>query len=199
MTLKEWWLAVKSFLKNRFEIKDLWIFRYFLGIEVARLKSRVVLSQRKYALDLLSETGMLGCKPATMPIDATTKHVSDDGTPLSNPGMYRRLVGQLIYLTITLSDLSYAMGVVTQFMHNPCITHLTAMYRILQYLKSVPRNGLLFQQHGHLHLLGYSDANCASSLHDRRSTSGYCTFVGGNLVTWKSKKQSVVARSSAEA
>ncbi|XP_058099004.1 uncharacterized mitochondrial protein AtMg00810-like [Magnolia sinica] len=191
--------VVKDFLKTKFEIKDLGPLRYFLGIEVARSSSRLVLSQRKYALDLLMETGMLGCKPATTLIDTSQKVRPDDGALLTDPEMYRRLVGRLIYLTITRPNLSFAVGVVSQFMQAPHTSHLTTVYRILRYLKSAPGLGLRFQLHSHLHLSGYSDADCAGSTFDCRSTSGFCTFLGGNLITWKSKKQPVVAQSSAEA
>jgi hypothetical protein len=89
--------------------------------------------------------------------------------------------------------------VVSQFMHFPREPHMEAVYRILRYLKSSPGKGLLFSQYDHLKIEAYIDADWAGSITDRRSTSGYCTFVGGNLVTWRSKKQSVVAKSSAEA
>jgi hypothetical protein len=84
-------------------------------------------------------------------------------------------------------------------MHSPREPHMEAFYHILRYLKSSPGKELLFSQHDHLKIKAYTDADWAGSIMDRRSTSGYCTFVGGNLVTWRSKKQSVVARSSAEA
>lgn len=91
------------------------------------------------------------------------------------------------------------MSVVSQFMHNPKELYLKAIYRILQYLKGIPRKGVLLRKQGELTLEAYTDVDYAGSMVDRRSTSGYCTLLGGNLVTWKSKKQNVVARSSAEA
>jgi hypothetical protein len=84
-------------------------------------------------------------------------------------------------------------------MHSPREPHREAFYHILRYLKSSPSKELLFSQHDHLKIKAYTDADWAGSIMDRRSTSGYCTFVGGNLVTRRSKKQSVIARSSAEA
>ena len=78
---------------------------------------------------------------------------------------------------------------VSQFMHSPGPEHFDAAYRILKYLKGTPGKGLLFEKHGHLQVEVYTDADWAGSVIDRRSTSGYCTFVGGNLVTWRSKKQ----------
>jgi hypothetical protein len=84
-------------------------------------------------------------------------------------------------------------------MHCPSEEHMDAVVRILRYLKSAPGRGLLFSKNGHLEVEGYTDADWAGSISDRKSTSGYFTFIGGNLVTWRSKKQKVVALSSVEA
>jgi len=89
--------------------------------------------------------------------------------------------------------------VVSQFMHSPSEDHMNAVIRILRYLKSSPRKGLMFSKYDHLRVEGYTDADWAGNVSDRKSTSGYFTFVGENLVTWRSKKQNVVALSSAEA
>ncbi|CAL2255456.1 unnamed protein product [Prunus armeniaca] len=96
-------------------------------------------------------------------------------------------------------DIAYAVSVVSQFMHSPSEDHMNAFLQILRYLKSVPGKGLMFSKHGHLNIDGYSDADWAGNVTNRKSTLGYFTFVGGNLVTWRSKKQNVVALSSAEA
>jgi hypothetical protein len=141
---------------------------------------------------------MLGCKPADSPIEAN-HHLRSNAGEHTDKERYQRLVGRLIYLSHTRLDISYAVGVVSQFMHAPRTSHLVAVYRILRYLKSAPGKGVLFSNHGHLRLEAFTDADWAGSIDDRRSTSGYCTFLGGNLVTWRSKKQAVVARSSAEA
>lgn len=103
------------------------------------------------------------------------------------------------YLSHTRPDIAYAVGVLSQFMHKPQTDHLEAALRVVRYLKGTPRKGVLFQKNGHLEIEAYTDADWAGNPVDRRSTSGYFTFVGGNLVTWKSKKQKVVALSSAEA
>ncbi|RVX13353.1 Retrovirus-related Pol polyprotein from transposon RE1 [Vitis vinifera] len=126
---------LKQHLFTHFQTKDLEKLEYFLGIEIAQSSSGVVLSQRKYALNILEETGMLDCKPVDTPMDPNVKLILGQGEPLGDLGRYRRLI----------------------------------------------------------------DADWAGSPTDRRSTSGYCVFIGGNLISWKSKKQDVVARSSAEA
>ncbi|KAJ7961715.1 Retrovirus-related Pol polyprotein from transposon TNT 1-94 [Quillaja saponaria] len=178
---------LKSHLAKEFEIKDLGKLCYFLGIEVAHSDRGIFLSQRQYVLDLLEETGMLGCRPATTPIETNHKLQSGDGEYVDRE-RYQRLVGRLIYLSHTRPDIAYAVSVVSQFMHDPRSDHLDAVHRILRYLKSAPGKGLLFENNRSLKLEAYTDADWAGSLDDRRSTSGYYTFVGGNLVSWRSKK-----------
>ena len=98
-----------------------------------------------------------------------------------------------MYLAHTRPDLAYALSVVSQYMHNPGEQHMNAVMHILRYLKNAIGKGILFIKNVD------ADVDWAGVVDDRRSTCGYFTFVGGNLVTWKSKKQNVVARSSAEA
>jgi hypothetical protein len=189
---------LKAKLASEFEVKDLGPLRYFLGIEVSRSPKGIYLSQRKYVLDLLSETGLSGCRPAPTPTEQNHRLHEGDGEPVDR-GRYQRLVGRLIYLSHTRPDIAFAVSVVSQFMHDPRTQHMDAVIRIIRYLKGCPGRGLLYTPHSHLQVECYTDADWAGSLEDRRSTSGYCSFVGGNLVTWRSKKQSVVARSTAEA
>ncbi|RVW73205.1 Retrovirus-related Pol polyprotein from transposon RE2 [Vitis vinifera] len=164
----------------------------------AQSSSGVVLSQRKYALDILEETGMLDCKPVDTPMDPNVKLVPGQGS-FRRPWRYRRLVGKLNYLTITRPDISFPVSVVSQFLQSPCDSHWDAVIRILRYIKSTPGQGVLYENRGHTQVVGYTDADWAGSPTDRRSTSGYCVFIGGNLISWKSKNKTVVARSSAEA
>ncbi|CAJ2656645.1 unnamed protein product [Trifolium pratense] len=188
---------VKEKLALDFEIKDLGSMRYFLGMEVARSKDGILVSQQKYILDLLKETGMSGCRPADTPMDPNAKLWEEGSVPVDT-GRYQRLVGKLIYLSHTRPDIAFSVSVVSQFMHSPFEEHLEAVYRILRYLKANPGKGLFFKKTNERNVSIFTDADWAGSVTDRRSTSGYCTYVWGNLVTWRSKKQGVVARSSAE-
>ena len=191
--------TLKEKLFTVFEMKNLGRLKYFLGIEVLRSKQGIFISQKKYVLDLLAETGMIDCKPADTPIIANQKLHMEEGVKLANTERYQRMVGKLIYLSHTRPDIAYAVGVVSKFMHQPQVTHMNAVWRIIKYLKGTAGHGVLFQSNGHLGIQAYTDADWGGDKGDRRSTSGYFTLIGGNLVTWRSKKQKVVALSSAEA
>ncbi|RVW87783.1 Retrovirus-related Pol polyprotein from transposon TNT 1-94 [Vitis vinifera] len=190
---------LKKLLAREFEIKDLGQLRYFLGMEVGRTKEGIVVTQRKYVLDLLQETGMLGCKPVDTPMDPIGKIDKDNDSHPTDKDRYQRLVGKLIYLTHTRPDIGFAVSMVSRYMNNPNERNMKSVYRILQYLKKSPGRGLYFKKTSSREVEVFTDADWAGSLTDRRSTTGYCSYVWGNLVTWRSKKQSVVARSSAEA
>ncbi|KAK3032829.1 hypothetical protein RJ639_037006 [Escallonia herrerae] len=167
---------LKKFLLKRFRIKDLGDLKYFLGIEFSRSKKGIFMSQRKYALDILQDSGLLGVRPDKFPMEQNLKLIPTDGILLSDPTKYRRLVGRLIYLTVTRPDIVYSVWTLSQFMHEPRKPHWNAAIRILKYIKDW--------------------GGCRTT---RRSVTGYCIFLGNSLVSWKSKKQANVSRSSAEA
>ena len=124
-------LKIKRSLAKEFEVKDLGPLRYFLGMEVAQSQRGIFVSQRKNILDLLKETGMLWCKPASTPMDSKRKlgH-EEEGVPVDK-GRYQRLVGKLIYLAHTQHDIGFAVSVVSQFMNHPMEEHMEAVHRIL--------------------------------------------------------------------
>ncbi|KAM2022235.1 hypothetical protein ACFX16_044164 [Malus domestica] len=190
--------ALKCSLHQQFAIKDLGVLKYFLGIEMATSSKGLFLNSRKYVVNLLDEAHMLECKPARTPL-VSKLQLDAKGEPFSNPGVYQRMVGKLIYLKITRPDIAYLVSLVSQFMHYPTSVHWKIVKIILRYLKGSVGRGILMKKNGSNHIMAYTDADWAGNSLDRKSTTSFCTFVGGNLVTWKSKKQTVVARSSAEA
>ena len=190
---------VKGLLKQEFEMKDLGELRYFLGIEVIRTPEGIWLSQRQYALDMLSKYGMADCKPISMPLDVNAKLSAEKGDVVEDVKMYRKIVGSLIYLTITRPDLSYSVGLESQFMQLPRKPHLDAVRRTLRYVRGTLDQALFYAADAPLALYGYTDADWAGSIPDRRSTSGFMFSFGSAAVTWSSKKQPTVALSSTEA
>jgi histone deacetylase 1/2 len=189
-------------LRSSFALKDLGQLHYFLGIEVRIREGCILLSQRKYALELLRRAGLLKCSPASTPMISSDKLSSTGGTPLSSEEStrYRSIVGGLQYLTMTRPDLSFAVNKVCQYLHAPRCTHWSAVKRILRYIQGTLSDGLSLRRPNASPdlLTAFSDADWAGNSDDRRSTGGYAIFYGGNLVTWSARKQATVSRSSTE-
>ncbi|MCI07440.1 copia protein, partial [Trifolium medium] len=186
-------------MDTEFKIKDLGKLKYFLGLEVAHSKTGISLCQRKYCLDLLKDTCLIGSKPAPTPLDHSTKVHQDSSAAYEDIGGYRRLIGKLLYLTTTRPDISFATQQLSQFLSSPTITHYETACRVVRYLKGTPGRGLFFPRSSSLQILGFADADWANCLDTRRSTSGYCFFMGSSLISWRAKKQNTVSRSSSEA
>ncbi|GJX75405.1 retrovirus-related pol polyprotein from transposon TNT 1-94 [Tanacetum coccineum] len=157
------------------------------------------LSQRKYILDLLQDAGLTACKPAPFPIPTHLKLSIDKGTPLTDVGVYRRLVGRLLYLIMTRPDISYVVQHLSQFVVEPKDTHMQAALYLLRYLKGSNSKGLFYPFQSQLKVTGFSDADWANCLMTRRSLTGYCIFLGHALISWKTKKQVTISKSSTEA
>ncbi|CAL1402205.1 unnamed protein product [Linum trigynum] len=190
---------VKTYLDKKFSIKDLGNLKYFLGIEVARSTDGVVLSQRKYTLDILRDTGVTASRPSRFPMEQNHTLTKPTEEVVDDVGSYRRLVGRRLYLTVTRPDISYAVNILSQFVNRPSPEHVAAAMRVLHYLEKSPGQGLFFPAGGHLDLTAYCDADWAGCQATRRSTTGYYVQLGGAPISWRTKKQKVVSRSSAEA
>jgi len=186
-------------LHSEFAMTDLGDLHHFLGISVTRSSDGLFLSQRQYAVDLLQRAGMAECHPTATPVDTRAKLSATDGAPVADATAYRSLAGALQYLTLTRPDLAYAVQQVCLFMHDPREPHLAMLKRVLRYVKGTLSTGLHIGTGSITSLTAYSDADWAGCPDSRRSTSGYCVFLGDNLVSWSSKRQTTVSRSSAEA
>ncbi|KAI3496112.1 hypothetical protein L1887_38462 [Cichorium endivia] len=187
-----------SSLRSEFAMTDLGSLNYFLGIAVTRDSHGMFLSQHKYATEILERANMLNCKPARTPADTSAKF-DGTGPPVSDPTLYRSLAGALQYLTFTRPDITYAVQQVCLYMHDPREPHFTALKRILRYIRGTLDHGLQLYVSPARGLIAYSDADWAGCPSTRRSTSGYCVFLGQNLLSWSSKRQGTISRSSAEA
>ncbi|XP_019173807.1 PREDICTED: uncharacterized protein LOC109169380 [Ipomoea nil] len=190
---------IKSHLDDVFHIKDLGALKFFLGIEIARNTEGISVSQRKYTLELLEETGFLDCKPAKTPMATATKLSKAIGNKIDDITQYRRLVGKLLYLTITKPYVSYATQQLSQFLDCPTDVHMQAAHRVLRYTKTTPGQGLFFSASSSLQIKGFTDSDWAACPDTRRSVTGFCMFLDTTLISWKSKKQHTISRSSSEA
>ncbi|GJT27629.1 retrovirus-related pol polyprotein from transposon RE2 [Tanacetum coccineum] len=152
----------KAYLSRCFHMKDLGVLKYFLGIEVAQNSEGIFLCQGKYALYIISEAGLLGAKPANIPLEQHHHLALADGEEMRDPERYRRLVGRLIYVTITRPKLSYCVHVLSQFMQRPLEEHWQSTVRVVRYIKDNPGQGILLRVDNDLRLYGYCDSDWAS-------------------------------------
>ncbi|PKU65368.1 Retrovirus-related Pol polyprotein from transposon TNT 1-94 [Dendrobium catenatum] len=185
-------------LQSQFKLKQLGQISLFLGIQVIQSKTGYFLSQEHYATKLLNDAGYATCKPAPTPITLPSKQQGTNTSPFHDPTLYRRLAGSLQYLSITRPDIAYAANRVCQNMQCPTDQDFRALTRLLRYIKGTLSYGLPITT-GSLDFHSYSDADWASDSSDRKSISGFCTFLGPNLISWTVKKQATVAKSSTEA
>lgn len=190
---------IRANLSVCFQMKELGELQHFLGLEVERTKEGLFLCQQKYAKDLLEKFGMLDCKPVSTPIEPNVKLCSIEGHELKDSTMYRKLVGSLIYLTITRPDIMFAVGVVSQYMEKPRKPHLDAVRRILRYVRGTFDLGILYKKCKEDEVVGHCDADYAGDPDTRMSTTGYTFNLGAGAVSWCSKRQPSVSLSTTEA
>jgi histone deacetylase 1/2 len=193
--------ALLADLKVDFALKDLDDLSYFLVIEVKRVTDGIVLSQSKYANDLLKQVGMELCKLVATPLSTSEKLLAYIESPLGpeDATKYMSIVGALQYLTLTRPDISFSVNKVCQYLHAPTTQHWTTVKRILRYVKYTQDLGLHIRKCFSLLVSAFSDADWAKCSDDRKSTGGFAVFLGSNLISWSARKQATVSRSSTEA
>jgi transposase InsO family protein len=194
---------LKLNLAEVFKIKDLGELKFILGIEVIRNRKEktITITQRQYIKNVLERFEMINCKPVRSPLDPNIKLKKEENAePLSTSTPYMEAVGSLIYAMVaTRPDIGYATGLVSRYMSNPKRTHWLAVKHILRYLKGTMNYGITYKGNSSNPLIGYSDSDWASDVDDRKSTSGNCFVLCDGAVSWFSKKQATVARSTVEA
>jgi hypothetical protein len=185
--------------RSEFAMMDMGSLHYFLSIVVTRDSSGMHLSQAKYAAEIQDNASMTACKSAMTPVDTSPKISASIGPPVANPTEYRSLAGALQYLTFTRPDIAYAVQQVCLHMHDLREQHLAAIKRILRYIKGTPSYGLQLYSSSPASMVTYTDADWAGCPDTRCSMSGFCVYLGDNHVSWSSKRQHAISRSSAEA
>jgi hypothetical protein len=186
-------------LRQAFAIKDLGELHFFLGVQVRRDSAGFHLNQAQYTEDILERAGMANCKPATTPVEVKPKLSGNDGAAATDGTFYRSITGALQYLTLSRPDIAYGVNQACLHMHAPQDVHWNLVKRILRYLRGTITHGITISATPSTTLKAYSDADWAGCPDTRRSTSGYCIFLGDSLVSWSSKRQTTTSRSSAEA
>jgi histone deacetylase 1/2 len=185
-------------LSSEFKLRDLGDVHYFLGIEVQSTGMGLMLRQHKYILDILTRAGMTSCKPVDTSVSPSKLALQPDH-PFSDPTRFRQIMGALQYLTFTRPDICFAVNRVYQYMHAPTDSYWVVVKRILRYLKGTTSYGFHITRGTSFALHGFTDADWAGSIDDRKSTGGYLVFFGQTPISWKSGKQRTVARSSTKA
>ena len=164
-------------------MKDLGSLTYFLGLEVHHSPSGISLNQHKYASDLVATTGLQGATSVDTPMELNVKLRKEEGDLLADPSLYRKLVGSLVYLTITRPDISFVVQQVSQFLQTPRHLHLAAVRRIIRYVQGTSTRGLFFPAGNSTRLAAYSDADWAGCADTRRSITGWCVLLGYALIS----------------
>jgi hypothetical protein len=189
----------KQRLAAEFEMKDLGLMHYFLGLEVWQSPGRIFINQGKYMVKILKRFDMLECKSMNTPMEAKLKLLVDTSSDLIDATLYRQTIGSLMYLTNIRPDICFAVNTLSQFLVEPRRVHLVAAKHVMRYLKGTLDYGLIYDGDHDFTLIGYTNAEWAGSVADRKSTSGCCFSMGLAMISWQSRKQSSISLSTAEA
>ncbi|PKU68330.1 Retrovirus-related Pol polyprotein from transposon TNT 1-94 [Dendrobium catenatum] len=181
-----------------FQIKQMQDVSLYLGIQITHSSDCILLQQSHYATKILEKAGFSTCTPAATPITSKSTQTDFNSQPYSDPQLYRTIAGSLQYLSITRPDIAFAVNSICQHMHNPTVRDFQALKRLLRYIKGTLPLGIRITR-GDLQLRSFVDADWAADSMDRKSITGHCTFLGSTIISWCSKKQTTVAKSSTEA
>ena len=188
-----------SLMSSEFEMSMMGELNFFLGLQIKQTEEGIMIHQQKYVKELLKKYELESAKVNHTPMGTATRLDTDPNGKSVNQTKYRGMIGSLLYLTASRPDISFSVGLCARFQSNPKESHLTAVKRILRYLKGTDDLCLYYPRSGSFELRGYADADYAGDLVNRKSTSGMVQFLGPCMVSWGSKKQNTVALSTAEA
>ncbi|GJV69782.1 zinc finger, CCHC-type containing protein [Tanacetum coccineum] len=188
----------KSQMEEKFEMSDLGLLAYYLGIEVTQTGGEITIKQTGYINKILKETSMMDSNDAKIPMDPGTKLVkAEDGNSV-DATYYRSLIGSLRYLLHTRPDLSYSVGLLSRFMQDPKDHHLKAVKQVIRYIKGTKEHGIIYKKEGGCKITGYSDSSYGINTDQGKGTTGIVFYFGESPITWCTQKQPTVALSSCE-
>jgi hypothetical protein len=180
--------ALKRGLSLEFEMKDLGLMKKFLDVQIMQIPRGILMYQTDYAHTILNKYASSNQYPATVPLAPKFQLRRDTKTPLTDAKEYQALIGQFHYLTKTRPDLGYSTSLVSRFLHNPQLLHRRAAQNIVNYISRYPSFGLWYPRGEENILEGFSDANYAGDLDERKSTGAYLFTFGKTPISWSSKK-----------
>ena len=186
-------------MKSEFEMSMVGELNFFLGLQIRQMDDGIFLSQSKYAKELVKKFGLDSTKHFRTPMSTTTKLYKDTSRKDFEQKLYRSMIGSLLYLTASRPDISFSVGAFARYQANPKESYLTCVKRIIRYVNGTLDFGLWYPYDTSLIVAGYSDADWAGNIDDRKSTSGACFYIGDCLVAWLSKKQNSISLSTTEA
>ncbi|KAK2398040.1 putative mitochondrial protein [Trifolium repens] len=186
-------------MQDEFEMSMMGELKFFLGIQINQGKDGTYIHQSKYTKELLKKFNLEDCKIMSTPMHPSSSLSKEEFGSKVDQKLYRGMIGSLLYLTASRPDILYSVCLCARFQSDPREPHLTAVKRIFRYLKGTTNLGLLYKKSLDSKLVGFCDADYAGDKIERKSTSGNCQFIGENLISWASKRQTTIALSTAEA
>ncbi|GJU09908.1 retrovirus-related pol polyprotein from transposon TNT 1-94 [Tanacetum coccineum] len=186
-------------MHDEFEMSMMGELNFFLGLQIKQLEDGIFFNQSKYIKAILKKFGLKDSKPMKTPMSSDTKLTKDEEYESVDSTKYRGMIGSLLYLTASRPDIMFSLCLCARFQEDPKTYYLEAVKCIFRYIKGTMYLGLWYPKETSIETIVYTDSDHAGDYVDRKSTSGICTFVGCCLTSWFSKKQTILAISTAEA
>nr|GEW12025.1 putative ribonuclease H-like domain-containing protein [Tanacetum cinerariifolium] len=197
--MKEMCTKIEKMMHKKFQMSSMGELTFFLGLQVTQKDDGIFISQDKYVDEILKKFGFLTVKTASTPIETSKPLMKDENVEDVDVYLYRSMIGSLMYLTSSRPNIMFDVCACERFQVTPKVSHLHAMKRIFRYLKGQPKLGLWYPKDSPFDLEAYTDSDYAGASLDKKSITGGCQFIGGRLISWQYKKQTVVANSTTKA